>query len=622
MEERTMKQIMNRIFIHLIIISISTILFVENAFAQGYQELYNSGEFSSLSAFGYTQNKEFTLESKSWTASVAQVNSNVFYLGCNSSNASKGILNNNNTFSDIVAALRAEDATYNSNYATAHAYALLFNNAYSNVTKATFTWNGGNNAFQVYLFGDSGSGYELLESTNYATSGAAVSGSVEWSGDATNYTKFAIVARPGATNSTATNKTLRPASFIVYKTNAAPSTYTLSYDANGGTGTLTDPNSPYAANATVTVLANSFTRDGYTFSNWNTADNGSGAEYGPNDTFTISANTTLYAQWTSNAAATTTAIDDSGITNTDVYTSTTAGSLSASVTLTSGGSDVPGSVVTWSGNNDAVATIHPTTGAVTLVGVGSVTFTANYAGETGVYQSSFDTYEMTVTSSEPYVQPTEIEANLNDSFFGTNYGGTASGITDDNPISGAIDNVTITYAGSGNHYINASQIRFYPNNKLTIEAPSGYDIKSIVFTSAGTWAATITANCGTYTSGTKTWTGTASSVLFTGSGSSRCDMSKATVNLAVHSSAVATTTTIDESGITNTDVYNSPTAGSLSASVKDDGDNIIVGAIVTWSGNNDAVATIDPDTGAITLVSAGSVTFTASYAGVDNTYLE
>ena len=77
-----------------------------------------------------------------------------------------------------------------------------------------------------------------------------------------------------------------------------PTTYTVTYDANGGTGTLEDSNSPYDNGSTVTVLANTFTRDGYTFSNWNTAADGSGTGYDADDTFTITANTTLYAQWT------------------------------------------------------------------------------------------------------------------------------------------------------------------------------------------------------------------------------------------------------------------------------------------------------------------------------------
>ena len=235
----------------------------------------------------------------------------------------------------------------------------------------------------------------------------------------------------------------------------------------------------------------------------------------------------------SSAVATTTTIDESGITNTDVYTSTVAGTLSA--TVTAGENAVTGATVTWSGNNDDVATIDEETGEVTLVAAGSVTFTATYAGVAGTYQSSTDTYEMTVTSSAPYVQPTEFFIALNNTLFGTNYNGSASGITDTDPISGTQDNVTVTYAGSGNHYVNNSQIRFYPNNNLTFEAPSGYVITGIVFTSAGTWAATISANSGEYDITEKTWTGEAESVQFIGSGSSRCDMSKVAITLAAES---------------------------------------------------------------------------------------
>ena len=193
---------------------------VGNVWGVEYEELYNSGSFTTVSTHSYTQNKTFTLDSKSWTASVSQVNSSIFYLGCNSNNASKGVLNNNSTFSAIVTALKSADATYNSNYTTAHAYALLFDNAYNNVTKVRFNWSGGNNAFQVYLFGYTGSAWVKLANKNYSTSGATTAGYVEWTGEAANYTKFAIAARPGATSTTATNKSLRPESFIIYKTKA------------------------------------------------------------------------------------------------------------------------------------------------------------------------------------------------------------------------------------------------------------------------------------------------------------------------------------------------------------------------------------------------------------------
>ena len=253
----------------------------------------------------------------------------------------------------------------------------------------------------------------------------------------------------------------------------------------------------------------------------------------------------VWEEVASSAVATTTTISASGITNTDVYVSTTAGSLSATV-KDANNNTVSGASVTWSGNNDAVATINASTGAVTLVGKGTVKFTASYAGESGVYEASSADYNMTVTSSAPYVQPTEFDINLNNSLFGTEYNGTASGITDSDPLVGSQDNVTVTYAGSGNHYVNNSQIRFYPSNKLTFDAPDGYTIEKIVFTADGTWAATISSNVETYTSDTKTWTGSASSVVFSGSGSSRCDISKATITLKKDSSIATPTFSLAE----------------------------------------------------------------------------
>ena len=74
-------------------------------------------------------------------------------------------------------------------------------------------------------------------------------------------------------------------------------TYTVTYDGNGGTGSVSDPHSPYVSGTTVTVLANAFTKDGYTFQHWSTATDGTGVDYDPDDTFSISANTTLYAIW-------------------------------------------------------------------------------------------------------------------------------------------------------------------------------------------------------------------------------------------------------------------------------------------------------------------------------------
>ncbi len=76
-------------------------------------------------------------------------------------------------------------------------------------------------------------------------------------------------------------------------------TYTVTYNANGGSGTLTDSNSPYDEGSTVTVKSNTFTKSGFNFTGWNTVAGGSGTSYAAGNTFSISANTTLYAQWLS-----------------------------------------------------------------------------------------------------------------------------------------------------------------------------------------------------------------------------------------------------------------------------------------------------------------------------------
>jgi hypothetical protein len=76
-------------------------------------------------------------------------------------------------------------------------------------------------------------------------------------------------------------------------------TYTVTYDANNGTGTVpTDPNS-YEAGDPVTVLGYSdLKKDGLPFRAWNTASDGSGDALLVDATFTIgAANVTLYARW-------------------------------------------------------------------------------------------------------------------------------------------------------------------------------------------------------------------------------------------------------------------------------------------------------------------------------------
>ena len=98
-------------------------------------------------------------------------------------------------------------------------------------------------------------------------------------------------------------------------------TYTVVYDANGGTGTPSSqikeenasltlssltPSKSYiiqykAAGGSVSPASKNIS---CTFSNWNTAIDGSGDSYAPGGTYTANTNTTLYAQWANVAAGT------------------------------------------------------------------------------------------------------------------------------------------------------------------------------------------------------------------------------------------------------------------------------------------------------------------------------
>lgn len=210
-------------------------------------------------------------------------------------------------------------------------------------------------------------------------------------------------------------------------------------------------------------------------------DNSTWNEY--TDELTITETTTIYAKaqkgedWSNVVSATTTklleptiTIDATGIKTTDIYTSTAAGSLSASVTYNS--NPIDGATVSWSGNKNAVATIDASTGAVTLVSAGSVTFTATYEGN-NVYAGKTATYDMTVTNSTPDY------ATLPFTFTGGK--------------SDIEETLGMTQSGLGNDYVDP-KLRFDNTDDYVIlktnSTPGAivFDIKGQK--STGTWAGT------------------------------------------------------------------------------------------------------------------------------------
>ena len=72
-------------------------------------------------------------------------------------------------------------------------------------------------------------------------------------------------------------------------------TYTVTYNANGGSGEMKPQSAEEGTE--ITIAQNAFTKDGYDFNNWNTAADGNGTSYADGAKITLTENLTLYAQW-------------------------------------------------------------------------------------------------------------------------------------------------------------------------------------------------------------------------------------------------------------------------------------------------------------------------------------
>ena len=71
---------------------------------------------------------------------------------------------------------------------------------------------------------------------------------------------------------------------------------TVTYNPNGGTGNVATDT--VAVNSSYTIKSQNYTRPGMNFTGWNTKTDGTGVSYTPGQTVTVTADLTLYAQWT------------------------------------------------------------------------------------------------------------------------------------------------------------------------------------------------------------------------------------------------------------------------------------------------------------------------------------
>lgn len=89
-----------------------------------------------------------------------------------------------------------------------------------------------------------------------------------------------------------------------------PTTYTVKYDANGGTGAPSNQTKKQGESLTISTAKP--TKTGYTFTSWNTKKDGTGTKYDIGASYTTDSDVTLYAQYKENTITYTVKYDANG----------------------------------------------------------------------------------------------------------------------------------------------------------------------------------------------------------------------------------------------------------------------------------------------------------------------
>ena len=166
--------------------------------------------------------------------------------------------------------------------------------------------------------------------------------------------------------------------YAIWQKNA-PTTYTLSYNANGGSGA---PASQSGA-TNYTVSNTQPTRSGYTFLGWSKSSSATAASFKAGDNITLTANTTLYAVWLKNTVVPTPVeLPEIKINNT-----TTAINFGDTLVLTLEKIEIPeGYAVAWFVDGTGISTSVSENGLecrVTSIANGNPTIYAKLTDESG-----------------------------------------------------------------------------------------------------------------------------------------------------------------------------------------------------------------------------------------------
>lgn len=266
------------------------------------------------------------------------------------------------------------------------------------------------------------------------------------------------------------------------------------------------------------------------------------------------------------------------------YTATEANNIAGTITYTASG--------------DAVATVDPTTGAVTINPsvYGTTTITATFTpADPTQYSGSTATYQIT---NKKAVDLSEITFNVSE-----DKSNNSSQQTEDN-LNKSIVKIYSTKAILG----NGTDYRFYKNSKTTFSLTDPTRvITSIKFIHSNTTDPNFTTDKNTYDKASGTWTGYEESVTFTNPGSVIKNVTQIIVTTAEKKAAPALS--FAEATVTKELV-----AGTIDLQTITKPEDLDASAI-TYASSDDTTAKVEGNT--IRLYKTGEVTITATSAATD-----
>jgi hypothetical protein len=185
------------------------------------------------------------------------------------------------------------------------------------------------------------------------------------------------------------------ASATLYARWRANTAYTVTFDANGGTGSM----APETDNDPTPLTADSFARSGYSFASWNTAANGPGTAYADGATYPFSASATLYARWT---VATTFTPSAPTVTATSPVSGPVSGGTSITV-IGTGFSTISGDSTIEFGTTASPRTSCSSTTRCTAIAPGEAAGTVNVVARTPQGTSATSSVDRFTYESDPTI---------------------------------------------------------------------------------------------------------------------------------------------------------------------------------------------------------------------------